>query len=1370
MTTIKLYDSVINAINGQQNPQAQVGDVNNIDIQDILEMVNNGQLEEAKKILDLAGITSMTTDDNGTTVFAFKFENRDYTIRYNPASTDTSELLTETPVLQNIDFPRDGTYRCASCTFLKGGYYDYNAITANARYIDLFDVESVFSADNLNGDEEYSPIEIEGIENIVKYLGLNYYTADTIDHVELALRGLKDTPSNRLYTAYCCNLNLISDNITPEDVIYINEHPELFNGLICSISQSYDTSTGNVLNYPSLARSEYTQYLRCLNNELMSQDDLYDKYINTFAKALRDNTEIYGLPGGWLTEECYNVYTPAYNVKLDGDNVEFTDNTVKTIKTYLEKIASYARQYEYREKKPLEPSNYMKLFGFDFNDDEETIWTKINAFCNKNGSTDGKTLSLKEYYNIVAENEIVSENFNLSYNRFKATSCWPTREQCGIILSDYQNGLQAGFEKQGIPLPSDGMNTQGNPVPARTWTSALQDTSVSSLPTMSVGGIEITDDDIEEAIKVKQQQIIDDFIKKIKQFNNYQCSSDPKAFGSGNIPIYAVDLDDSGNVIIGDKFKDALKKYFTALINAIKADIVRYDSNLQGMRDNGSGAGTVMTALCQEQFLALFDLTKCPMDFTEPYAEKPNMEAWMADIQSYIDDDAKMNDLLSTFCKNLGSTDGKTVSVEQYYNKLAENNIYEYISSYGQSKVTFSKDNNIESYAKIDAYLSKLQENYPEVYNDYHYYISRGSSTYYDSSTGKVRGDSYISLQGSSEDYANPQFNDVLRVAAGITGNDSFSEQREKMKNLFIKMGADPKDMYLGVDVTQLMNYLLGDNSEHVNYFDQLKAQRNALTEKLINTQLEIGVPDSNIQVEKYEPPENVGTTRTSDIIDEISDYLKELVQPIYDKYYIFDANDPNQFTNFTQIPYIHDPDDPGYVHLEYVWKDTALKEACAKEMEEAAQKLLEKYPDMLTSVIYDGQRILFSTVYDDDSPNNGYNMIGLGSMSGTSALHGLAHTAGGPIHLDNLTLQPSGFEATIDSPKIYSSTPKVIENNIPQNAPAGLNGENLIKTAWDGIWVSENRDYIYLWDSKNQKYLAVENYYGGLLAQSLANGVLDCLPVNNKEQGGYEIDNILLSLVYGYNRTESPYIFEKDGKYYAYDAGVYAHNGYEGLEQLKDMLIEISIENEYKPNASLTPQEPPTTGEPPATPPANEPDDYYTALDKKIAAIAAELGYEKSDDGNYYYGEGNNTYICLWNPWTEKFDKYLVASEEPENVELVPNEDGGFDATVPTLDNLFAESCIAAKAEGFIPSDDTGVFERDNERYVYDITTHTFIKESDATKTNKKTWVQVFREAYSLAQQLGYKPSSIAFCIFEDTNGNKFKYDVDEGKFIALS
>lgn len=186
-------------------------------------------------------------------------------------------------------------------------------------------------------------------------------------------------------------------------------------------------------------------------------------------------------------------------------------------------------------------------------------------------------------------------------------------------------------------------------------------------------------------------------------------------------------------------------------------------------------------------------------------------------------------------------------------------------------------------------------------------------------------------------------------------------------------------------------------------------------------------------------------------------------------------------------------------------------------------------------------------------------------------------------------------------------------------------------------------------------------------------------------------------------------------------------------------------------------------------TPPVagNDENDYYANLDNEIAAIAAELGYEKNDDGNYYYCEGNNTYICVWNSWTNKFDKYLIATEDPDNVELEPNEDGGFNASTPTLDSYLAESLITAKEEGFVPTEETGVFSRNNERYVYDITTHTFIKETDAVQNKTKTWLQSYLDACKLARTLGYKPSSIAFCIFEDSEGNKFKYDTKEEKFV---
>lgn len=109
MSTIKLYDSVVNAINGNSNPQAETGNTINIDIQDILQMVYEGKLNEAIALLNQAGISSTTMEENDVTIITFKFENRTYTVRYNPVSDDnevntdnTSNSETEIKPEQNI--------------------------------------------------------------------------------------------------------------------------------------------------------------------------------------------------------------------------------------------------------------------------------------------------------------------------------------------------------------------------------------------------------------------------------------------------------------------------------------------------------------------------------------------------------------------------------------------------------------------------------------------------------------------------------------------------------------------------------------------------------------------------------------------------------------------------------------------------------------------------------------------------------------------------------------------------------------------------------------------------------------------------------------------------------------------------------------------------------------------------------------------------------------------------------------------------------------------------------------------------------------------------------------------------------------------
>ena len=175
----------------------------------------------------------------------------------------------------------------------------------------------------------------------------------------------------------------------------------------------------------------------------------------------------------------------------------------------------------------------------------------------------------------------------------------------------------------------------------------------------------------------------------------------------------------------------------------------------------------------------------------------------------------------------------------------------------------------------------------------------------------------------------------------------------------------------------------------------------------------------------------------------------------------------------------------------------------------------------------------------------------------------------------------------------------------------------------------------------------------------------------------------------------------------------------------------------------------------------------YWSTLKQAIAPEAKRLGYVLEDDGNYYFTRGNDKYLCIYNPWTDDFDEYLIAStKEDADVLVTENEDGDIQPTGNTLEGVFVKAHQTAEKESLIPTQDLGVYQRDNERYVWSITHDKFIKETEVTP-EIKTWYQVFLEAMVMAEAMGLTPVLTTFCIYEDGNGKQYKYDIDEGKFV---
>lgn len=1179
------------------------------------------------------------------------------------------------------------------------------------RRVSQTDWESMLSTTFMGGFDEgdsISLVEYEGMRKLCEYLGVRFCTPEEVEKNNWTEDyGLTDTPDNRLYVSMMVSFWRSNNEIefTDEQAAYVNSHTDEFNGLC--LEQRHD---GDWV----IQRTRQTTAME-INSGNASQEKFFQSFVDKFASSLHDDTKI-------ATYKTAN--TPTYNVKLDGENVVFTDNTVKAIKEWLDRFSP---------KNPaaggfdLNDYNYMQIFGLEFGDDEETIKSKLKAFCEKHGSAENMTVSLQDYYDTIAAsnctgsfNSRVLDSYSQYYKEYlekyesidigngyklfilpvvdtyldkdgqsftvegKATSDWPTYEQCGTIIKERRAELNALCKDNGLsttPVSTtprtaeeavSGVVTTVTPPANAPGNNKVNNNDKPYEPSMSVGGITVTADEVQsEAEKIKQ-----DLLAELLEYIG----------GRANpiLPVYDVDINENGDVVFSDTFKDALKTYLQWLVKNEKEDIQKAIDRTEENKTRTKKHAFLYTQFADPEFLEMLGLKEIS------YGNHDKMNAWIANIESYINDDSKLDELVANYCKSVGSADGKTVTLEQYYQALAEkNDIF---------PADFLSDDEINTQAKVNVYVAKLKEEYPEVYNLYGTYITNmdfsGKGIHRCYNRGLVSGVGYTDIQGADSPYECPFLNDVLRLAAGIQDGDAVSEQKDKMAALFKNMGAEGR--YLYIDVTTLMNYLLGDNKEGVNYFDLLAFGTKTVENQVANTNLEYGTPDSSIKVEVHEPSSIKAPQEPNAVIKGIMDFAKGLLDPIYEKYY---ATSGYTYVNFVSDPSkSNDPDSREYNWTTYFWEDEATKNAFTKEVEAVIAQMMEKYSDVLTGIAFDGQHVVFTTIYDNETPNNPYSVVNGVSTAGTTLSHFVCGNIKTPGGFEGLN--PSEFEASIENPMCYTPAPKVITNNIPENAPVGVNGGNPAKTAWEGIWI--DGDYIYLWDSKEQKYLAVKNYVsganGGTIAQSLACGYTDGLPYGNSEDGGYLIDNILLSLVYGYNRTDVPNVFEKDGKYYTYDVNTKRH--FSGLDGLEKMLNEITFDNTDTPVTQKAPAK--------QTPADDKtPEEVTIKVEdclKEMDAAAKKLGLTSSKTQGIYSQINNmGSYLYIWDPVKKKFKAFSINSRNADGTINQEFTQTGR-AVNRTAQNIYYEAILEAYKNGFnFTINFPWICEKDGVYYEYD-------------------------------------------------------------------
>ena len=1290
--------------------QAVTGNNNSVDFN--YEELNKLFIEKGlsallEKITELqnAGLVAdivIETEADGRTTVTFKADDKEY--KFKGAVGDEPQLPTNdsTPKTDNIDNvdKTNETNKTNNATDPRALTQDeLEARRKNSRYYN-------YDGPDRRHETDYDEIIVDGVTYRIP-LTPNSFSDSSVfeDVIKEMCNYFNITPAN---------ITKLMNSLTDEQKEYINAHPEKFSGV--QIDQ-YDSAW---FGTPEMMERHLD------NGDFYSADEMYYQCVKAFSGYLNEDSD-WGPISSYMTSVVpETVSNPTYNVKVNGDSIEFTDKTVKAIMDFLKENAdkfgsTEKNRYDYLG---CADAGYCKMLGLTPDDTEATIWQKINDFCYKYGSTDGKSMLMEDYYNACAENQTVS----FSNSNYPNTSI-ATYETCQKVVNYNAETIRSESKE----AKSKYTNVDGT-------TADVEVDNYS--PSMAVGGIS-TDSDEDTAFKALKEKYMQELADRIKSSNGYN-QIHAGWFQTGDIPIYAlVDVDDNGNITLSENAKTYLKNYLQSLANAEKADIELYDKNIELLRANGSSVDSVYTQCAQKEFLELFGLSAIP--YGGDYKNHPQMEAWIENIESIANDDSKIEQLLTTFLSSIGSTDGKTTTLENYYDTLANNGIYEHLTTYGQSKTTYKTDAEIKTLVKNGAdgsYLESLKQKYPEIYQEYGYYIQDAYDTY----NGVIRFDTYIDSDDEDEAPALGAEKRAFQylwakgpalLAAGVVDGDSFTEQRRKLTELAQKMGAIQDGPAVNIDIKDMMNYLLGDNAEGVNYFDKYIQNRNAKAISLSNTKLETVQQNPNIEVERSGDAysndywENYGVSNASESesknnqvkVDEIKTYIKSLLDPIYAKYYVTKGDSYENFV-IGESGWSN-PDSGDFSHIAYSWKDETTKQAFVKEVEEAVKQALAKYSDSITNISFDGQRVIFSTVYDENIDAKkidnvfGVNYNRGNEVQGDIYIRGYANVATAKV-------DAAEFEAAVDTTINYTNTPKIISNNFPEGAPSNVDGKEVVKTAWEGIYATSDSSKVYLWDAKAQKYLEINNWTSQA-AEMFAQGDSTDLPFIGGTTGSptvsnyqnYEVNQILLSLVYGYNRTEDPTIFEKDGKYYQLDYGTKRHK--EGLEGYKDSLREMTFAN----NSTVTVQ----AKNAPSNTVENNTVDKTEVVDKpteeiiyksdevvtEMQAAAEKLNLTSAKTtGTYYQFSEQGTYLYVWNPENKKFKAFSINTR---------NTDGSINkeftqagkAINRTETNIYYEALLEAYKNGYnFTANYPWVCEKDGIYYEYDKEAGCFKKKAE--------------------------------------------------------
>lgn len=142
--------------------------------------------------------------------------------------------------------------------------------------------------------------------------------------------------------------------------------------------------------------------------------------------------------------------------------------------------------------------------------------------------------------------------------------------------------------------------------------------------------------------------------------------------GSTNPILDLVKVDKNGKITLAKNAKETMKAFLHNTVIDQKQSMQRVEVGNKLVGPNFYG--TVPTQYTQNDILKLFGLNKSGK-IDAGTAGFPKWHKFINDLETYINDDNKIDELLSNFMSSVGSEDGNSTTLEKFCNNLANTEI-----------------------------------------------------------------------------------------------------------------------------------------------------------------------------------------------------------------------------------------------------------------------------------------------------------------------------------------------------------------------------------------------------------------------------------------------------------------------------------------------------------------------------------------------------------------------------------------------------------------------------------------------------------------------------------------------------------------------